>query len=51
MPAPYTGWTFSHIFDVKKVMLEKTEINEKEAGNGAFKKIFFCQINIEKMRL
>ena len=36
---------FSHIFVVKYVMFEKTKINEKDARDGLFKKLFcvnFC---------
>ena len=39
IPAPYTGWTFGHLFVVKIVCLKRPKINEKEAGVGPFFKL------------
>ena len=42
--APYSGWTFSHRFVVKIVVcLKRPKINEKEAGDGPFKKTISTQ--------
>ena len=39
IPAPYTGWTFFTFFVAKiKCLFEGTKINEKEVGDGPFKK-------------
>ena len=38
IPAPYTGWRFSHLL-VVKALFEKMKRNEKEAGDGPFKKL------------
>ena len=37
---------FSHIFVVKIVVFEKTKINEKEAGDGPFKKRVYTKSNL-----
>ena len=33
IPAPYTGWTFFTFICCRKCIVEKTKLNEKEAGD------------------
>ena len=34
IPAPYTGWTFSHLFVVKIVMFVRKDENKQRRGRG-----------------